>query len=107
MHTMMLAQFERSSPTSRPSPWAMVLLGTIGYLACSVAVNSCVVQHPDFNHFIQIALIAALGLALLAAVEGVFRLLGIIRPDDFAGRPLLGACAASVAYAVTYGPYVF
>src|ERR1700693_3385907 len=104
---MMLARFERSSIFPTPSPWAMALLGTIGYVACSVGVNLCVVQNPHFNPVVQISLIVALGVALLAAVEGFFCLLGISRPDDFAGRPFLGACAASLAYALTYGPYVF
>jgi hypothetical protein len=93
--------------TLAPMPWVTTALGAAVYVACAIGVHVWIVQQPRPNVLVAVALIVALTLGLVTALEGLLRLLAIAREEHSFGWPYRAACLAGIAYSVTYGPYVF
>jgi len=82
-------------------------LGAGAYLLLAAVVDVDVVRVPDGNRYLQTALLTLLGLAFVAAAEGLLAVIRAIRPREMLGWPFRAAAAGSVAYSLVYGHRVF
>src|ERR1700683_2993994 len=94
-------------PARRASPLATLAWGAGIYIALAAVVDVEVVGSPTHNRFLQILLLALLGVAFVVAAEGFLAVIRAIPASEMLGWPFVASAVGSVAYTLMYGHRVF